>query len=116
MIIKGFKCAHCGNDDFYTLDYKEANRTGLYCSYCGSWLKWASKEEKILIAKKVEGCAYKKGTWKEKSVISADKLVSLQSARCSVCGKYHTTPYMYYFDDFNYCPNCGADMREGVEK
>ena len=33
-----------------------------------------------------------------------------QSARCSKCGKYHTTPYMYSFDKFQYCPNCGARM------
>lgn len=59
----------------------------------------------------------KKGTWKEKSVIFTEDVPSLdswQSARCSVCGKYHTTPFMYYFDNFNYCPNCGADMRESV--
>ena len=34
-----------------------------------------------------------------------------QSARCSVCKQYLTTPYMYYFTHYNYCPNCGADMR-----
>lgn len=59
----------------------------------------------------------KKGTWKEKSVIFTEDVPGMdswQSARCSVCGKYHTTPFMYYFDNFNYCPNCGADMREGV--
>jgi formylmethanofuran dehydrogenase subunit E len=34
-----------------------------------------------------------------------------QSARCSVCGKYHTTPYAYYFDEYNFCPSCGARMK-----
>lgn len=38
-----------------------------------------------------------------------------QSAKCSNCGTYHTTPYMYYFKKFKFCPNCGAAMRE-VEK
>ena len=33
-----------------------------------------------------------------------------QSAKCSVCGRYHTTPYLYYFDMFRYCPNCGSTM------
>lgn len=55
------------------------------------------------------------GEWKDKEVFNDtddDHIVEeWQSARCSVCGKYHTTPYMYYFDDFNYCPNCGARMK-----
>lgn len=52
------------------------------------------------------------GEWKEKEVCSNDDstIEEWQSARCSECGKYHTTPYMYYFDNFNYCPNCGAKM------
>ena len=56
-----------------------------------------------------------KGKWEEKTVFNyMDEDVCIveewQSARCSVCGKYHTTPYMYHFDHFNYCPNCGAKM------
>lgn len=54
------------------------------------------------------------GEWEDKEVFSEtndDHIVDeWQSARCSICGKYHTTPYMYYFDSFNYCPNCGAKM------
>ena len=54
----------------------------------------------------------KTGKWEEREV-SSDKVIDeWQSARCSVCGKYHTTPYMYYFDSFSFCPNCGADMRK----
>lgn len=59
------------------------------------------------------------GEWLEKEVFDNTdedfvwKIEEWQSARCSVCGKYHTTPYMYYFDNFNYCPNCGARM-DGV--
>ena len=61
------------------------------------------------------------GEWLEKEVVDNTdedfvwKIEQWQSARCSVCGKYHTTPYMYYFDNFNYCPNCGARM-EGKEE
>lgn len=29
--------------------------------------------------------------------------------RCSICGEY----FWRYFRDFDFCPNCGADMREG---
>ena len=54
------------------------------------------------------------GKWEDKEVFNEtddDHIVDeWQSARCSVCGKYHTTPFMYYFDDFNFCPNCGAKM------
>lgn len=53
----------------------------------------------------------KKGKWEEREVSSEKVIDEWQSARCSVCGKYHTTPYMYYFDNFSFCPNCGADMR-----
>ena len=49
------------------------------------------------------------GMWIEKEVSDA-VIDEWQSARCSVCKKYHTTPYMYYFDNYNYCPNCGAKM------
>ena len=54
------------------------------------------------------------GTWLEKEVFHDYEKATIQdwqSARCSVCYKYHTTPYMYYFNNYNYCPNCGADMR-----
>jgi len=51
------------------------------------------------------------GKWIERKVIEDGKAIDeWQSAKCSVCGKYHTTPYLYNFDDFNYCPNCGAKM------
>ena len=52
------------------------------------------------------------GEWVEKEVVVDEDtdITEWQSAKCSVCGKYHTTPYMYYFDSFNYCPNCGAKM------
>lgn len=55
-----------------------------------------------------------RGEWKECEIVQerGDEPIidEWQSARCSVCGKYHTTPYMYFFDHFNYCPNCGAKM------
>lgn len=57
----------------------------------------------------IEEC--KTGKWEEREVSSEKVIDEWQSARCSVCGKYHTTPYMYYFDNFSFCPNCGADMR-----
>ena len=58
----------------------------------------------------------KRGEWEEKETFRDGDdepiIEEWQSARCSVCHKYHTTPYMYYFNNYNFCPNCGADMRE----
>ena len=54
----------------------------------------------------------KKGKWLEKEVFDTKgQIEEWQSAKCSVCGKYHTTPYLYYFGDYNFCPMCGVDMR-----
>ena len=54
------------------------------------------------------------GEWLEKETFhdeNADVISEWQSARCSVCNRYHTTPFSYYFTDYDFCPNCGADMR-----
>ena len=79
---------HCGND---SCDLKEAIRMGIESlgkTVCGEWEECEIVQERG-----------------DEPIID-----EWQSARCSVCGKYHTTPYMYYFDHFNYCPNCGAKM------
>lgn len=36
---------------------------------------------------------------------------------CSVCGYYHEPVHDFGESkpDFNFCPNCGADMREGEQ-
>ena len=55
------------------------------------------------------------GEWEDKEIFNDtndDHIVDKwQSARCSVCGWYHTTPFIYYFNNFNFCPNCGAKMK-----
>lgn len=53
------------------------------------------------------------GEWIEKETFhdeNADVISEWQSARCSVCNKYYTTPYLYCFTDYEYCPHCGARM------
>lgn len=52
----------------------------------------------------------RRGNWEERKVSDKNCIDEWQTACCSVCHKYHTTPYMYYFDNYNYCPNCGAKM------
>ena len=49
MKIKNYKCHGCGSDDFYAETSAQGNKVGLYCLYCGKWLKWANKEEKRLL-------------------------------------------------------------------
>ena len=58
------------------------------------------------------------GKWTEKEVIYKEEAKEIieewQSCRCSICGRYDTRPYMYYFDNPNFCSWCGAKMdKEG---
>lgn len=48
MKIKDYKCK-CGHNDFFFAD--KGNQKGIYCSYCGKWLKWAGKDEQNLAMK-----------------------------------------------------------------
>lgn len=54
MKIKDNKCK-CGHDDFFFAD--KGNQKGIYCSYCGKWLKWADKDEQNLRMKQVKESA-----------------------------------------------------------
>ena len=36
-------CKKCGSISLYT--ESKSNHTGLYCSDCGAWIKWLSKDE-----------------------------------------------------------------------
>lgn len=51
MTIKDYKCK-CGHDDFFFGD--KGNQKGIYCSYCGKWLKWADRDEQNLRLKPLE--------------------------------------------------------------
>lgn len=54
----------------------------------------------------------KVGKWEKCRVVDIKDttITEIQYAYCPICQKYHTTPYLYYFDYFKYCPNCGAKM------
>ena len=63
----------------------------------------------------------KHGKWIERKVTHEDNrrstiIADWQSAKCSNCGKHHTTPYLYYFFNDNYCPNCGATMERSEDE
>ena len=54
----------------------------------------------------------KTGKWLKKNRVYSEEshIEDWQSCCCSVCGHYDTRPYMYYFDEPNYCSYCGARM------
>ena len=58
------------------------------------------------------------GEWEQKEIINLEDttIEQVQSAYCSVCGMYHTTPFSYYFTEYNYCPSCGARMKGAEDK
>lgn len=59
--------------------------------------------------------AERTGKWEHISVVrdrTDAKITDWQQAQCSVCGKWYTTPYLYYVKLDPYCPNCGARMNE----
>ena len=59
-----------------------------------------------------------KGRWEEMEVtpICDAGIEEVQAMRCSECKRWLTTPYMYYLTKYDFCPNCGADMRQKKEE
>ncbi len=52
--------------------------------------------------------------WLERQVVPVRKsgIEEVQVAKCPYCQRYHTTPYMYYFTEYKFCPNCGEKIGE----
>jgi uncharacterized Zn finger protein len=44
--MKEFACRKCGSADLFIK--KNGTQTGLYCSECGAWQKWLSKDDERL--------------------------------------------------------------------
>lgn len=61
----------------------------------------------------IDAVPVRHGKWLDREVVDDRKDAKIQQwqqARCSCCNKWHTTPYMYYFENYDYCPHCGAKM------
>ena len=72
------------------------------------------KEEFLEICNREEP-EWKKGKWEYFSE-NIDGL-SFGIKRCSMCGASKPMKLFHWEDtEINFCPNCGADMREGEEK
>lgn len=134
MKIKDYKCK-CGHNDFFFTD--KGNQKGIYCSYCGKWVKWADKDEQNLTMKQ-DPCDDAISRADVKKYLSApdangDRVIyesdldllppvtptrptarwerlANNSKKCSNCGKL-----IIYYYDYKYCPNCGARMAESED-
>lgn len=78
---------------------------------------WAKELCESIMTKYLKGSPgsdSKGGKWTDKDVFSIKEttIEEMQSAKCSKCGKIHTTPYMYYFFKYDFCPCCGERMEE----
>lgn len=87
MKIKDYTCK-CGHSDFFFAD--KGNQKGIYCSYCGKWLKWADKDEQNLVVKPEP-----KTEWH----------IAHGMFECS-CGYIHRMDSNMM--EWNYCPLCGG--------
>lgn len=54
----------------------------------------------------------KHGRWIENCVtpITATFIEAVRESKCNNCQKWHTMPYHYGAEDYEYCPHCGARM------
>lgn len=88
-------------DNLQALAYDDWNQ-GVTTSWADAYSEVADMVEEMPTIER------KTGKWEERKVSSEKVIDEWQSARCSVCGRYHTTPYMYFFDNYKFCPNCGS--------
>lgn len=74
MKIKDYKCK-CGHEDFFFAN--KGNQKGIYCSYCGKWLKWTGKDEQNLDMKQepfINKPCVSKGACHEDMIKALDKI------------------------------------------
>ncbi len=116
------KPVRCGCGGRPIIEYGEDGICRVHCSFCltgtvyhrnkaeaiTAWNRAMGADQFRDLTKKVEP-EQKKGKWEEREVDSMT-ITDYQSAKCSVCGKYLTTPYQDYFDNYKYCPHCGARL------
>lgn len=109
-------------DEFELYVQKEWENNEISNSDWIQFREWLRDQETVLefdgdltkvIVRGEEYFPVKHGEWTEREVDADGRAIDeWQSAKCSACGLYHTTPYLYYFDEFKYCPNCGTRMGE----
>ena len=66
--------------------------------------------QKTICENKLYCPARPKGKWKETGYETGALGITYRQTQCSNCGWEHALPMWW-----NYCPNCGADMREEAD-
>jgi hypothetical protein len=81
---------------------------------------WVSQFEALMDIHAADVRPVVRGRWEDVEVTYVAGKTTLpferiSSMRCNQCNRYHTE--IYYYGDptemAHFCPNCGADMREG---
>jgi hypothetical protein len=86
MTIKDFKCK-CGHNDFFFAD--KGSQKGIYCSYCGKWLKWADKDEQNLAMKQESTIkALGEELRKARKGIADEKVLIGYNMAVAICNKH----------------------------
>lgn len=74
----------------------------------GCWVRYRAIEQTVKEQPTIER---KTGKWEERKVSTEKVIDEWQSCKCSICGRYDTRPYLYYFSEPRFCSWCGSDMR-----
>ena len=110
MKIKDYKCK-CGHNDFFFAD--KGSQKGIYCSYCGKWLKWADKDEQNLAMRQEP----RKGYWiweldETPSTSISPYELNYAGWVCSCCHEFPDDICEWDNPDepptYKFCPNCGS--------
>ena len=89
----------------YTYHYEEKDWNRFDCEELPVAKHWdGHSEEDVTRLLSLDVRPVVRGKWKDAMQNCNDS----PHVKCSVCGEY----YWRYFKKFNFCPNCGADMRE----
>lgn len=101
MQIKDYRCK-CGYNDFFFAD--KGNQKGIYCSYCGKWLKWADKDEQNLAMKQEPTTKIEESNFSQEQY-----LADIQSAYD--CGKSVLDKIR---DEIQKLRNCSCSCSDGI--
>lgn len=120
MKIKDYKCK-CGHNDFFFAD--KGSQKGIYCSYCGKWVKWADKDEQNLAMKQgltytsqIAQKAYEDG--KKDGYVQAklEQEQVLDKIKAKILEKCFNVPYKNQAFDYGLKIVKWSDVREILDK
>lgn len=98
------KCSKCGSENIFIS--KSGNNTGAYCSDCGKWITWLSKDQLRLAERQIDELKEKENKLIEDKGTYIPCRVGDEVYVCTGCGKVRTTN----IDGVDTCPfedGCG---------